>query len=315
MAGFSTTNTQFLSRTDLWDKQLKDVLQDELMGWRYVRMLDFAEGDRINIPSIGNMMSRDYLEGQQVLYDAMDTGNFQFTINEYKSSATYITNKAMQDLFYSNELVSMFVPKQARSLAEAIEKKILEVGPNAQVASDPNLINTAAHRMVGSGASATISINDFAKANFALDMANVPQQGRVAILHPSAAFTLGTQTNLINLHNNPHWEGIVRTGHMTGVKFITNILGFDVYTSQRVKKNTGSETVSGVASTAGYNNLFFSTASDVVPFVGAIRQAPKVDSDYNKDFQRHEYVTTCRYDVALFRPENLVTVITDQVVA
>lgn len=314
MAGFATTNTQFLTRTDLWDKQIKDVLTDELMGWRYVRMLDFPDGDRINIPSVGQMFSRDYTEGSQIQYDSMDTGNFQFSINEYKSSATYITNKAMQDFFYASELQSMFVPKQARALAEAIEEKILRIGPATQTASNLNLINTAAHRMIGSGPSATISVSDFAKANFALDMANVPQAGRVAIIHPSAAYTLGTQTNLINLSFNPSWEGIVRSGHMTGMKFITNILGFDVYTSQRVRRNTASETINSVTATAGYNNLFFSTVSDVVPFVGSVRQQPKVDSEYNKDFQRWEFVTTCRYDVALFRPENLVNVITDQVV-
>lgn len=315
MAGFTTTNTQFLTRTDLWDKQLKDVLMDELLGWRYVRMLDFAEGDRLNIPSIGQMFSRDYVEGAQVQYDSMDTGNFQFTITEYKSAATYITNKAMQDMFYSSELQAMFVPKQARALAEAIEEKILRIGPATQTASNQNLINTAAHRLVGSGPSATISINDIAKVNFALDMANVPQQGRVGIIHPSAAYTLGTQTNLLNLVNNPHWEGIVRTGHMTGMKFITNVLGVDLYTSQRVRRNTASETINSISATAGYNNIFFSTVSDVLPFVGAVRQQPKVDSEYNKDFQRWEFVTTCRYDVALFRPENLVTIITDQVIA
>jgi hypothetical protein len=66
-----------------------------------------------------------------------------------------------------------------------------------------------------------------------------------------------------------------------------------------------------VTAAAGVNNLFFSAASDVLPFVGLIRQAPKVDSEYNKDWQRDEYVTTCRYAFKLFRPENLVVVVTD----
>ena len=49
----------------------------------------------------------------------------------------------------------------------------------------------------------------------------------------------------------------------------------------------------------------------VLPFVGAWRQMPQVDSEYNKDFQREEYVTTARYGVKLYRPENLVCVLTD----
>jgi hypothetical protein len=63
--------------------------------------------------------------------------------------------------------------------------------------------------------------------------------------------------------------------------------------------------------TNGVANYFFSASSDVLPFVGSIRQAPKVDSEYNKDQQREEYVTTCRYGYKLFRPENLVVVLSD----
>jgi len=59
------------------------------------------------------------------------------------------------------------------------------------------------------------------------------------------------------------------------------------------------------------NNLFFSAVSDLLPIVGLIRQPPKVDSEYNKDFQREEYVTTCRYGFKLYRPENMVVVLSD----
>lgn len=311
MAGFSTSNNEHLIRSNIWSKQIKEVLEDELMGTRYVRMLDFPDGDTLNIPSLGQAVSRDYAEGQQVLYDAFDTGNFTFTITDYVASGTYITNKMKQDTFYMNELVSSFVPKAARALAVRMERDILAVGPAGQTSASTNAINGASHRFVGSGTNETISITDFAKANYALDMANVPHEARVAIVHPSVAFALGTQTNLVNLSNNPHWEGIVRTGHMTGMKFITNILGFDVYTSQNLKVNTASEAISGVTAAAGVNNLFFSAAADVLPFVGSIRQSPKVDSEYNKDWQREEYVTTCRYGFKLFRPENLVIVVTD----
>jgi hypothetical protein len=56
--------------------------------------------------------------------------------------------------------------------------------------------------------------------------------------------------------------------------------------------------------------LFFSAASTAAPFVGAWRQMPEVDYEYSKDQQRHEYVTTARYGVKLYRPENMVRVIT-----
>jgi len=72
-----------------------------------------------------------------------------------------------------------------------------------------------------------------------------------------------------------------------------------------------SETVSTVTAASGVANIFFSAAPDVTPFMGVMRQAPKVDFDYNKDLQRDEYVTTMRYGVKLYRPENLFTLITD----
>jgi hypothetical protein len=99
------------------------------------------------------------------------------------------------------------------------------------------------------------------------------------------------------MSNNPQWEGVVSSGIATGMRFVKNIYGFDVYTSNY----TAAGTTSAVA-----QNMFFSAAGDVLPFVGAFRQMPKVDSEFNKDFQREEYVTTARYGVKLYRPENLV---------
>lgn len=311
MAGFSTNNTDHLIRSDLWSSDLKEVLLAELGGMRHIRMLSgFPDGDTFNIPSIGQAESYDYTEGQDIRYNAMDTGNFTFSITDYKASGTYITNKMKQDSYLMNELVASFVPKQERAIMEDFETKLLALGPNAQTASDPNTINGGRHRMVGSGTNQVITINDFARAKYALQKANVPMNNLIAIVDPSVEITLGTQTNLVNLSNNPRWEGIVNTGMSTGTKFITNVFGFDVYVSHFLKSGI-SETVSGTAVTNGVANLFFSADASVTPYVGAIRQPVKVESEYNKDKQREEYVTTMRYGLKCFRPENQVVIITD----
>jgi hypothetical protein len=278
---------------------------------KYVDMIsDFPDGDTLNIPSIGQAETHDYVEGQAIRYTGMDTGNFTFTIDKYKSSATYITEKMKQDSFYMSRLVSSFVPKQSRAIAKAMEVNVLELGPNAQTASNVNAINGADHRWVGGGTNEVIAPADFAKAKFALQKANVPMTDLVAIVDPSVEYTLSTLANLTTLQNNPRWEGIVRDGISTGMKFITNIYGFDVYVSQNLRSGL-AETISGKTTTVGVGNLFFSASPDVVPFVGSIRQPPKVDSEFNKDLQREEYVTTARYGFKLFRPENMVVVITD----
>ncbi len=309
---FSVNSNEHLIRSNLWSTELKEVLDDKLIGMQWVDWItDFPDGDTINIPSIGQAEVLNYAEGEAVRYTAMDTGNFTFTVSKYKSSATYITNKMKQDAYYTSRLVSSFVPKQSPALGKAMEVDMLAVGPAGQTASSLNAINGANHRFVGGGTSETMAITDFAKAKYALDKANVPEVNRIAIVDPSVEYTLNTLTNLVNVSNNPRWEGIITTGLAGGMQFIRNIYGFDVYVSTNLYTNTGSETINSVTAAAGVNNLFFSAAPEVLPIVGVVRQAPKVDSEYNKDFQREEYVTTCRYDFKLFRPENMVVVVTD----
>lgn len=312
MAGFSTTTVDHIIRSNLWSNQLKDVFEDELLGNKWVDWItDFPDGDTINIPSVGQMEVRDYDEGQAIRYTAMDTGNFTFTITKYKSSATYVYEKMKQDSMYMSRIQSMFVPKQNRAIQKAMEVDMLAAGPDGQTASALNTINGANHRWVGSGTNETIAIKDFALARYALQRANVPMTNLVAIVDPSVEFELSTLANTVNtLTPAPKWQSIVHDGLSTGMQFKFNLYGFDVYTSQNLKQGM-SETIDGKTVSTGVANLFFSTAADALPLVGNVRQAPKVDSEFNKDLQRDEYVTTCRYDYKLFRPENMITVLTD----
>ena len=309
MSGFTTANTQHLIRSQLWSTQLKEAFEDELMGMKYVDFLtDFPDGDVFNIPSIGQAEVLDYGEDQAIRYTAMDTGNFTFSITEYKSSATYITRKQMQDSFYASRLISSFVPKQSRAIMKAMEVDILNVGPAGQTACAKNTINDASHRWIAQGTNQEMTVQDFAAARYALEKADVPMQNLVAIVDPSVGYTLSTLTNIVNVSNNPQWEGIVTSGISTGTTFIRNVYGFDVYVSHNLAK-IASETIGTTSVTNGVANLFFSAASDALPIVGAIRQEPTVDSEFNKDLQREEYVTTARYGFKLYRPENMVTVI------
>lgn len=311
MSGFSTQTTEHLIRSNLWSAQLKEVFEDELYATRYVDWLtDFPDGDVWNIPSIGQAQVLDYEEGQAIRYTDFAQGNFQFSITEYKSSATYITDKFKQDSMWSSKVEAAFVPKMNRALQVIMETDVLNIGPAGQTANDLNLINGAAHRWVGHGANDTISVEDFALAEYALRMASVPMTNLVAIVHPSTLHTLQTQTNLVNLSNNPRWEGIVRDGAVTGMQFRFSVFGFDVYTSQYLP-TVASETINTNSITNGVANIFFSAAGgDANPFIGAVRQAPRVESERNKDLQRDEYVVTTRYGFGLYRPENMVTVLT-----
>lgn len=310
-----TANMDALIRSELWSGFLKEVNQEELIdAVKYVNWLsEFPDGTTFTIPSIGDAEVDNYVEDTAVQYRALDKGEYQFTINEYLSSAMYITKKARQDAFYAAQLEASFIPKQARAIAEHVEASILGL-QSEQTASDPNTINGANHRWVASGTSEVISVTDFAYADFALTKASAPQSNRIAIVDPSCKFELETLTNLANVSNNPMWEGVVADGIATGMKFIKNIYGFDVYISKFLSQDV-NETIASAGGSrttaAGAANLFFSADSSALPFIGAWRQMPEVDGGYNKDFQREEYVTTARYGVDLYRPENLCVVLSD----
>lgn len=309
MAGMNSTNTEHLRRAEVWSGQLKDIIEDELMAKGYVNwMSEFPDGDTFTVPSIGQAVVRNYSEGSSIQYDALATGEFQFSISEYLSSATYITNKAKQDGFYMNQLVAEFVPSQARAINEHVERSILNL-QSQQTASNENLINGAAHRFVASGTNETMALADFAKALYALKKANVPDVNLIAIVDPSVEYAINTLSNIVSVSNNPRWEGVIESSMASGMRFLKNIYGFDVYTSNYLAD--ANETIDGKTTAAGKANLFFSAAPGVLPFIGAWRQMPTVESEYNKDEQREEYVTTARYGVKLYRPENLVVVLSD----
>lgn len=311
----TTSNSSVLIRSEVWSTGLKEVLQEQLQAEGYVNWLtEFPDGDQFTIPSIGEGTVRDYAENTPVVYDSLDTGEFTFTITEYVQSGQYITEKARQDLYYAAQLEAAFLPSQSRAIAEKIETDIFALAAGGasggQTAGNLNNINGAPHRFVASGTNETMALADFAKALYSLKKANVPGSSLVAFVDPSVEYEFNTLTNLVNVSNNPRWEGVITSGIAGDMRFSRNIYGFDVYVTNFLP--AANETINSVTTGAGVANIFFSAASpDLLPFMGAWRQMPKVDGEYNKDFQREEYVTTARYGLKVYRPENLVCVLSD----
>lgn len=317
MAGFEVNTNEHLIRSSLWSTQLKTLLMDELMANRFVRTLDVpsdAGSSTFNIPSMGEAEVSAFVEGQRVQYNKFDTGNYQFTFDVYNYSANSISEKFKRDSFYSNEVIAAFLPRQHRAIMVDYETRVFSVANSGQTASSLNTINGGDHRWVGSGTNETITLADFARAQYSLKKANVPMTNLVAVVDPSVIYTLQTQTNIVNLLSPmPKAEAIVSDVTPTGMRFTGfNIYGFDVYSSNYLPSGI-AETVDSVSTTVGVANYFFSAApGDTLPWVGAWRQMPTVYSDFNKDTQETEYMTICEYGVqGDYRPENLVTILTD----
>lgn len=320
--GMTTANSDLLIRSELYSAQLKEILEDELMAQGYVDWLsEFPDGTTFTVPSVGQATTQTVAEDQAIKYSALDTGEFQFSITEYLGSAHYVTKKNLQDSFYMQRVMSQFAAKESRAIMEVLEADILKApGPTAsqtgtsQTASNANQVNGLDHRYIGTGSGDTMDPADFAYAKLALKKANVPLNNLIAIVDPTVGYQLETLTGLSDVTYNPRWEGIIGTGLTTGMRFIRNVYGFDVYESNYLASGFGETiTHSGSANsvTNGVQNLFFSADSTVLPIMGAWRQMPEVDAEFNKDFQREEYITTARWGLKLFRPENMVCVLTD----
>lgn len=311
MAGMDYTQVNAnLVRAELYSTELKDILQERLMADGMVRWLqNFPDGNQLTIPSIGELPMREVSEGTPVAYDALDTGEFNLTIDRYVESATYITDKAKQDAFYAQQLIGMFPMKMRRALDENMESSVLSLA-NTQTTNDLNAINGASHRFVASGVSNTVlALDDFAKAKYALDKA-AAFGARVCIIDPSQEYVFNNLVGAQAFTNNPAFEGIVQTGFSdSGMRFIRNFFGFDVYVSNFLA-TPADTTINSISVPASpVSNIFMTTGGDLTPFVGAYRQMPRVEYERNKDMRRDEYVMNARFGLKLFRPECLVTVI------
>lgn len=320
MSGFSTANNEHLIRSNLWSRQIKELLLDDLFAMKWVRTItDFPDGTTINIPSIGEATTADFAEGAAIKYNKLDTGNFQFSFDQYKYSAHSITAKFKRDSFYASDVIAAIPQREHRALMEAVEARILSRGNAGQTASDPNIINGVKHRWVATGSSPTnsVTLTDFANAWGALQRANVPMRNLVAIVDPSVAYTLKTQANIVNLLTPiPQWGAVTKDDIVTGMKFQFNIYGFDVYVSnylpsgisETIDPGTGNRSVSN-----GVANMFFSAApGDTLPIIGGWRQMPTVYSEFNKDLQQDEHLVIAEYGYKLYRPENMVIILSDK---
>lgn len=312
MAGFMTTNTQNLIRQQVYSREIKGLLLDDLNAMNFVHVIsDFPDGVLINYPSIGEATTFDFVEGQAIRYEPMATGNWQFEFDNYVGSAHAISEKFKRDSYYAQDVIAAFVPREHRAMMERVETNIFAKMNSGQTSGNVNAINGANHRWVAQGIGQTITPQDFASARLSLIKANVPLSNLCAVIDPTVAFTLETQANLVSLLSpNMKWQEIAYNGSVKGFKFMYNIFGFDVYISNYLPA-IASETIGSTSVSSGVANFFFSCApGDTIPMRGGFRQEPTVQSKFNMDLQQEEYLTIAEWGFKLWRPENLVTILT-----
>lgn len=311
MAANNTTNSASVIRSELWQAQLEEILHEHLTGVPFVRQVDFPDGSAFTMPSIGTALVRDLPETAEITFDALDTGEVTITKNDPVVAANSVSKMLMEDSMWSSEIMSAIPVEQAAAIMERFETDVFALA-NQQFGgtSNANQINGVDHRRVAGGTNEVMQPADFAYAGYALKKAKIPSQNLVAFVDPSVAYALETSTNLVNVSNNPRWEGIIESGITQNMRFIKNVYGFDVFESNLLPD--ANETINSVTTTAGKANLFMSAAREtILPFVLAWTRRPMMETADILKTQETQIATTARWGTGLVRDENLVVILSD----
>lgn len=292
-----------------WSAFIIRTLEDGLLPDLFYRNIgDFTSGSIYHIKSIGEVTIQDGAEEVPYDYTPIETGTVQMTITDHIGDGWYVTDELRQDGDDIDALMATRAYKSSRAIKETFETRFLARSNTAQLDAQPNTINGFAHRVASAEPNNVISLDHFVQMKLAFDKANVPSEGRVAIVDPVVAATLASKIGLSH-DVTPFGQRILENGFDRDHRFLMNIMGWDVIESNRLAKGTFSDGTTSVAD--GVANIFMSMASDdTKPLMGAWRHMPYVEQKRNTGLRRDEYMTYARFGFGVQRVDSLGVVIT-----
>lgn len=317
--GINTVNSRAAIRATIYSGMLREALEPELIAMNYVDVIkDFPDGDKWQDVEIGNATVTDYAEGEEIDFKGLEIGTRDFEINHYVNSGHYVTAKFAQDSYLASQIMAKVPALEARAIAADLEQKILDLA-NKQTANDANKYNGMQHRFVAGTSGdgwGVLTPEDFAYATVALKKVNYIGP-KIAIIPSYQEYAIINNSRMKDaLKFNPNFEGIVRDGAMTGMRFSFNIYGWDVYTSEYLPTVSGETSLKDREEAQTFSALtncgiavLFANIADRRPFRMAWRQMPKFEGQWNMAKQREEYVTVARYGVGVGDIENLVVIL------
>jgi hypothetical protein len=317
-----TSNTSAFIEAQQYSQFILENLHDYLLPegmWRDVT--DFGSGTTLNIKTVGTVTIQDAAEDTPLNYSPIDTGTLTLSITDYVGDAWKVSDDLREDGSQVDTLMAMRAMESTRALGENHETRFLSVANTAQTAANLNLVNGRPHRWVGSAASnaRTITLEDFISMKLAFDKANSPAGGRIAIVDPVVEATLNSLTNLVNVSNNPMFEGMVTEGFARDHRFVRNVFGWDVYTSNFLPTLTATEAInassygltSETAAVGDKANIFMCVADDTCkPIMHAWRRAPQTEGWRDNEERADKYQVTSRYGLGAQRVDTLGVILT-----
>lgn len=317
----TVTNSHYI--TEHWKQEVKEVLDEALILRQDVTMwtADFPNGDILHVPTMGQLTTRDYVEGSRIKTESTTSTDFQLQITEYKQAGIQITDKFKNDSAYKDVLISKYKVEIVAAIMREFESAIANLQAQ-QTAANPNLIEGADHRFVSVATNNVGGVKDFNLARLALSKAKAMSTASNAYIGSDFVFELQQIANLLNQQIYGQ-NTLLKDGGLTG-KLITaaqearslvgSISGFNVYEcvnldyalSESITATAGSKFSSGTVTNATANMFVGREA-----FVGAMRTMPAINEWRDNDHLSDVIHATFRYGIDVYRPESLVVCLTD----
>ena len=324
MASQDTSNTSAFIEAQQYSKFIIENLPDILLPDTFTRdVSDFGTGTTLDIKTIGSTTIQDVSEGVPLTFTPIESGFIQMSISEYTGDAWSVSDELRQDSVQLEQLMAMRAVESTRALSEDVETKFLATANNIQTNANVNLVNGRPHRWIAGGAGITtrnMALADLVALKLSFDKANAPQAGRILIVDPIVEASInGLITTTAATDNNPMWDGLITTGFAQSHKFVKNIMGFDIYTSNFLPVSTATEALNGAAyglanttSAIGdvANIAMVVTDDQTKPVMRAWRLQPKTEGWRDSENREDKFQVTSRFGFGVQRVDTLAVIMT-----
>ena len=307
-----TSNSQAFIEAEQYSSFILNNLHDGLLPQTFYRNVsDFGSGTTLHIKTVGSVTIQEAAEDTPLVYNPIESGEVSLQITNYVGDAWYVTDDLREDGSQIEQLMSARSVESTRALQETFESRFLSVCNSAQTNANANVINGFAHRIASAETNNVFALKHLIAMRLAFDKANVPDSGRVFICDPVVEATLNGLVT-ITQDVSPFGEMILKEGMARGQRFVMQLFGWDIITSNRLPTGTFSDGTTSV--TGGVANIFMCVLDDnTKPIMAAWRRMPKVEGERNKDRARDEFVTRCRWGMGPQRVDTLGVLITSAV--
>lgn len=305
-----TSNSQAFIEAEQYSAFILLNLHDGLLPESFYRNVsDFGSGTTLHIKTVGTATLQEASEDTPLIYNPIESGTVTMQITNYVGDAWYVTDDLRENGTQVEQLMAARSAESTRALQEVFESRFLKTANDAQTDANANTINGFAHRIAAASTGETMELAHLIAMKLAFDKANVPSEGRVFIVDPIVEATLNTLVT-ITTDVTPFAAAILETGMARGQKFLMNLYGWDIMTSNRLDKGSFGDGTSTVS--AGVANLFMCVLDDQTkPIMQAWRRLPKAEGERNKDRARDEFVVRARWGFGAQRVDTLGVLIVD----